>query len=124
MTCERSRRPTLKLPNGVDAEVPRSKVKEYLLSASHPVGSAKARYFTSRGYEAEAPEVLERDLKEIARTGSVRSTQDNDWGRKYVVTGEVRAPDGDPVELTTVWMTRDEAHPALVTAYPRRGQNG
>ncbi len=101
--------------------MPHSKVKEYLLSASHPVGSAKARYFASRGYGEESPDVLARDLKQIARTGTVTSTQDNDWGTKYVVRGSVRAPDGDPVELTTVWIVRDETHPVLITAYPWRG---
>ena len=95
----------------------------YLLSASHPVGSAKARYFASRGYRAEEPEALEAALPEIARSGTVRSTQVTEWGTKYVVVGSVSAPDGDPIELATVWIVRGDAHPELVTAYPWRGQD-
>jgi hypothetical protein len=89
------------------------------MSTSHPVGCAKARYF-SRGYRVEAHGDLERDLKEIARVGTVQSTHDTGWGTKYVVTGVVTAPDGDSVELATVWIVGDEAGPVLVTAYPWR----
>ncbi|MDH3207947.1 MAG: hypothetical protein OEO79_15180 [Gemmatimonadota bacterium] len=113
----------LKLPGGADAEVPRSKVEAYLLSPSHPVGSAKARYFSSRGYRAESPEVLERSLAQLARSGTVRSTQEIEWGTKYLVTGDITAPDGEKMELATVWMVRDDAPPVLVTAYPWRPQN-
>ncbi len=112
----------VQLPNGVDAEVPRGKLVGYLLSAAHPIGSAKARYFTSRGYRVADADVLQRDLKEIARTGSVHSTQDGKWGTKYVVTGAVQAPDGDQMALSTVWIVSEGAHPLFVTAYPWRGR--
>ena len=86
------------------------------------MGSAKARYFASRGYRADAPEVLERDLKRIGHDGSVRSTQESSWGTKYVVVGRVVAPDGDPIELATVWIVEEGGRPILVTAYPWRGR--
>ena len=84
------------------------------------MGSAKARYFASRGYGLEAPEILERDLLAIAQEGTVESTQAVPWGRKYLVTGTVRAPDGAQVSLATVWIVREGARPVLVTAYPWR----
>ena len=93
----------------------------YLLSSTHPVGSAKARYFASRGYRAEAPEIFERDLKRIAQDENVRSTQESSWDTKYVVVGQVSAPDGDPIELATIWIVKDGGRPILVTAYPWRG---
>lgn len=37
----------MKLPNGQKAVVDERKVREYLLSASHPVGRFKARFFGS-----------------------------------------------------------------------------
>ena len=37
----------MKLPHGADAEVPLAKVSDYLLSAEHPVGRFKARFFAS-----------------------------------------------------------------------------
>jgi len=98
--------------------VPRSKIGEYLLSLGHPVGGAKARYLIARGYDPDVPEVLERDLKAVAKTGRVESTEATDWGTKYLVVGSVRAPDGTSLEVATVWITLGEDAPVLVTAYP------
>jgi hypothetical protein len=98
--------------------VPRSKVEAHLLALSHPVGGAKARYLVARGYEPESPQVLEADLRTIARTGQVESTEATGWGIKYLVVGSVRAPDGESVELATVWIASEGRDPVLVTAYP------
>lgn len=112
----------MKLPDGENAEIPRGKILNYLLSRSHPVGSAKARYFSSRGYRVGASDVLDRDLRVVAAEGTVESTEETVWGTKYVVVGSLVAPDGDPLELATVWMRRAEDLPVLVTAYPWRGK--
>lgn len=111
----------MKLPKGEDAEVPGGKIRSYLLSRSHPVGRAKARYFASRGYRVESPDVLDRDLRVVAKEGVVRSTEETEWGIKYVVVGSVTAPDGDLLELATVWMVGGGGRPVLVTAYPWKG---
>lgn len=108
----------LDLPRGDEAEVPRSKVREYLLALGHPVGGAKARYLVARGYDPEVPEVLEEDLRALAQTGRVESTEATDWGTKYLVIGSVRAPDGEALELATVWIASGKEAPVLVTAYP------
>jgi hypothetical protein len=102
----------LDLPRGDEAEVPDGKVRDYLLSLGHPVGGPKARYLVSRGYEPEEVEVLERDLKEVARAGRVESTEATDWGRKYLVVGSLEAPDGASLELATVWMISGEGVPS------------
>ena len=112
----------LSLPQAKGARVPRSKVVGYLLSDSHPVGSAKARYFRSRGYGVEAPEEFERSLLQLAGTGRVVSEERSEWGVKYVVEGEVVAPDGNPLVLTTVWMVAEGGAPDLITAYPDRSR--
>ena len=102
--------------------MPDGKVQDYLLSLGHPVGGPKARYLVSRGYDPEAAEVLERDLREVARAGRVESTEATDWGTKYLVVGSLEAPDGAPLELATIWMVSGGGVPVLVTAYPwRRG---
>ena len=94
------------------------KIEEYLLALSHPVGGAKARYLIARGYSPDAPDALEEDLKAIARTGALESTEATDWGTKYLVVGSVEAPDGARLELATVWIASGENTPVLVTAYP------
>ena len=99
--------------------IARSKVERYLLSESHPVGGAKARYFRSRGYGVEDPARLEQDLLEVASKGEVTSEERTKWGTKYVVVGEIVAPDGHSLFLTTVWLLRDATGPELVTAYPQ-----
>jgi hypothetical protein len=101
--------------------VPGRKIKEYLLSLAHPVGRAKAEFLIARGYDPEAPELLESDLKRVARLGGVHSTETMDWGTKYLVVGSIEAPDGKPLELATVWMVQGRDVPMLVTAYPWRG---
>jgi len=98
--------------------VPRSKIEEYLLSLGHPVGGAKARYLIARGYDPAVPEVLEKDLKVIAATGRVESTEATEWGSKYLVVGSVRAPDGASLELASVWIALGDGAPVLITAYP------
>lgn len=67
--------------------------------------------------------MFERDLKRIAKDGTVRSTHETDWGTKYVVIGSVTAPDGDSLELATVWIVGSVGRPVLVTAYPWRGRD-
>ena len=89
-----------------------------MLAIGHPVVGAKARYFESRGYSVDAPEVLEESLTDVALEGEVVSAEATEWGTKYLVIGTVRAPDGNPIRLATVWIDVDERLPMLVTAYP------
>ena len=94
-----------------------------MLSLGHPVGRGKAEYLISRGYDPEAPEVLGNDLRRIAPSGLVLSTEATEWGTKYLVMGSILAPDGKPLDLATVWMAGGRDAPVLVTAYPwREGQ--
>ena len=86
----------------------------------HPVGGAKARYFKSRGYSLEAPEVLEASLRQVAETGKVIKVEATGWGTKYLVVGEVTTPDGNQLALGTVWIVVGSSRPVLVTAYPTR----
>jgi hypothetical protein len=43
----------MKLPNAQNAVVDERKVREYLLSPSHPVGRFKAKFFGSIGFAPE-----------------------------------------------------------------------
>lgn len=109
----------LRLPGAETAHVPESKILDYLLSPDHPVGKDKAAYFTSRGFRRENPQLLRRALLELARRGTVVDVTETGWGTKYYVEGSVRAPDGNRLDLATVWMGTDRGGPRLVTAYPR-----
>jgi hypothetical protein len=96
-----------------------------LLSESHPVGKAKARFFVGRGYSVEKPEVLGEAIVMIARFEEVVDSQATPFGIKYVVDGTLLAPNGSEVDLRTVWqIDDDDSPPRLISAYPRRRELG
>lgn len=108
-----------KLPEGADAVVPLEKIEGYLLSHTHPEGRIKARYFRALGFEA--PPDLEAALREVATTGSVTMEVHGEFGRKYVVDGDLITPLGIRAPVRTVWIQEPgSAAPRLVTAYPRQ----
>jgi hypothetical protein len=58
------------LPNAKRALVAPNKVRDYLLSPSHPVGRFKAAVFAALGYTQENWERLRDDLLAIASSGT------------------------------------------------------
>ena len=107
------------LPNREEAYVPKEKLGNYLLSETHLVGRAKARYFRSIGYTTENAEDLADALVMIARTESVRQEIASDSGTKYVIDGELVTPIGTMVHICTVWVIDlQDGRPRFVTAYP------
>lgn len=108
-----------KLPGGADAQVPREKVEGYLLSHTHPEGRTRARFFDALGFEA--PRHLEAALRDLATTGSVTLEVHGEFGRKYVVDGDLVTPLGIRAPVRTVWIREPgSSAPRLVTAYPRQ----
>lgn len=74
-----------KLPNADRAVVDHAKIREYLLSAAHPVGRFKARFFFSLGYASDQWERLRDDILGIGKSGGVSSETATPYGRKFVV---------------------------------------
>ena len=60
------------LPNGSEARIDPAKLREYLLSSSHPIGRFKHPFFAGLGYSKERWQRLETDLLELAATGVAR----------------------------------------------------
>ena len=107
------------LPNAELAIVEQAKVRDYLLSASHPVGRFKAAVFFAIGYRAERWQVLQQDLLTIARTGEARLGQASAYGQKYEVSGNLHGPSGRQAMFTTVWLvSAGSGVPRFVTAFP------
>ena len=108
----------MKIPGAERAVVDEAKIRDYLLSKQHPVGSAKARFFAQLGFEREDWTVLRDELHGFA----IRDAQLGEttrFGQKYVVTGTIQAPTGATVPLTAVWIVLNgEDFPRFVTAYP------
>lgn len=108
----------MKVPNGASAIVDERKVRDYLLSTTHPVGRYKAQFFASLGFRREEPERLVAGLRGVL-SSDVAETMETDYGTKYVVPGKLVAPDGSVKSVVTVWIVLSGTDvPRLITAYP------
>ena len=109
----------MKLPHADRAEIDPGKLGRYLLSETHPVGKAKARFFREAGFDESTIEFLVRELLQIARTGEVVGIFTTVHGQKYVLEGDLEAPSGRRLRVRTIWIIdRGQERPRLVTAYP------
>lgn len=108
----------MKLPFRERAYVAPSKVADYLLSRTHPVGRWKAKVFHAVGFDETNPWELEQALLSVAGLQDVIGVEQSDHGTKYVVDGEVATPSGRRLTLRTVWIIEAGTQtPRLVTAY-------
>ncbi len=109
----------MQLPNRNRAHIPSSKLTAYLLSETHAIGRAKAKFLRSLGFDESNVVQLEQGLLAIARTEPLVDIVTSPHGTKYVIDGLLRTPKGLDVPVRTVWITesgRDD--PRFVTAYP------
>jgi len=107
------------VPNRDFAEVALPKVASYLLSATHPEGGGKAKFFTSHGFSLERPQELIDALLDVVRTSEIALSSQSKHGVKYVVDGAIRTPDGRHPTIRTVWIIEPATlNPRLVSAYP------
>lgn len=108
----------MKLPNSESAHIAKEKVDGYLLSAKHPIGAAKSRWFNQIGYSLDNSELLRENLRGFAKH-DVNHKETNEYGTKYVIIGDLKGPTGESRLLATVWIIlNDDSVPRLVTAYP------
>jgi hypothetical protein len=108
----------MKLPELEDARIPLAKMTDYLLSASHPSGRIKARFFARFGFSAEMPEVLMEALRKHAYNDYTKSEK-TPFGIRYVIEAPLSAPDNRKPLIRTVWFIENGAKtPLFVTAYP------
>lgn len=109
----------MKLPNADQAHVDRWKITEYLLSATHPDGASKAKFFLRFGFHLENWEILGVALRKHAVKCAVVKTVESAFGTRYTVEGALETPDGRNPRLRTVWLVeKGSAVPRLITAYP------
>jgi hypothetical protein len=107
-----------KLPNHDAAGIDRRKVIGYLLSRTHPVGRSKAEFFEPLGFQQSQPEVLEIELKRIARDENVIAAEDTGLGTRYIVQGQLTGP-AAAARIVTAWIIDHGSElPRLVTVWP------
>ena len=107
------------LPSRDQAFISKQKLKEYLLSETHIIGKAKAKFFRSIGYSEKNANELAKALLMIAKSNEVTQEIITPYGTKYIVEGEISPPSGNIVRILTVWVIElNDRRPRLVTAYP------
>ncbi|MGH2609635.1 MAG: DUF6883 domain-containing protein [Tepidiformaceae bacterium] len=110
----------MKLPHADRAVVDERKVRDYLLSRTHPIGRFKAAFFARAGLEAENWPELALQLRELAVQGDAVPGESTQYGAKYMISGTLKGPRGPGLEVTTAWILRTPGDaPRLVTVYPR-----
>ncbi len=117
----------VKLPNPEGAVVEIEKVRDYLLSSTHPIGRLKAAFFMGLGYRAEDWGRLHKDLLnaalvDAATPGRFTRQRFTRHGNKYEIRATLIGPAGRSAIVLTVWMVRHgEDFPRLITAFPDDG---
>jgi hypothetical protein len=108
----------MRLPDGADAVVDVSKLRDYCLSPSHLRGRHKARAFSSAlGLTQADAEFLRRRLLDVAREEEAVKGSTDEYGERYtidfeLVSGVRRA------RVRSAWIVRrSEAFPRLTTCY-------
>ena len=109
----------MQLPNCDRATVADAKVRDYLLSPSHPVGRFKSSFFNALGFSVADWETLREALLALARSAEAEPGQRSPFWQKFEIRGNLQGPSGRQASVVTVWMFpngRDTAH--FVTAFP------
>ena len=108
-----------RLPHSDKAVIAEAKITEYLLALAHPAGGPKAAFFRRFGFSASAWERLRDALLDHARSARTVSVSDTAFGRKYILDGPMRTPDGRQPSVRAIWFVRaGETVPRFVTAVP------
>ena len=109
----------MNLPGWERAVVDSAKVRDYLLSASHPVGRFKAAFFNALGYTDVNWTVLQNDLLTIAESDAATAGLTSEFGEKYEIRATLVGPSGRNATVVTAWIVRaGEDLPRFITAHP------
>ena len=106
----------MKIPNCENAIISSRKINDYLLSRTHLVGKSKAKFFIRVGFDKFS---LELALRRHIVEGEIIAETETKFGRKYIIKGNVNAPNGRDYKLLSVWVIEsNKRNPYFVTAYP------
>ena len=105
------------LPNCEKAEIPRSKLAEYVLDPLHTDGQHKARVFKSalRYEQSNWGDLKDAILAELPYNEAVFISEGK-YGKKYEVILPITGPNGNKADVKTAWIIRPGTNfPSLVT---------
>jgi len=109
------------LPNADKAIISERKILEYLLSTTHPSGKSKAGFFFTIGFSLIDYFIVLEQLKSIPVNNPVKSFEENNYGIKYIIDGELQGKNSKRYNIRTVWIIeKNENYPKFVTAFPNK----
>jgi hypothetical protein len=109
----------MKLPNRKQADVPLTKLKDYLLSETHAGGKTKAKFFRKCGFDESNIDLFMQGLITIAQNQEITEVVSSPHGKKYIIDGSISSPLNRIVNLRTVWIIDEgQEKPRFITAYP------
>ena len=73
----------MKLPGAERAIVDEAKVRDYLLSPTHPIGRSKAKFFEQLGFRQEDWSVLTGKILSLAVNGEAQEGRRSGFGTKF-----------------------------------------
>lgn len=94
------------IPNADRAVIEPTKLHDYLLSRTHPIGRFKAAFFQALGYSSEDWRQLEADLRSQHLPKGAAADEPTPYGRKYVIRATLIGPGGASAALVSVWVVR------------------
>ena len=96
-----------------------AKLRDYILSPTHPDGRGKAAYLSRLGYSQTDWLRLDRDLRAQHLILDAAPGRPSLYGTKYEIVGVLMGANGATGWIRTVWIVRHgEAIPRLVTLIP------
>ncbi len=106
----------MKLTYSENAFIAKEKILDYLLDEENSKG--KSTFFNLFGYFKDNFEDLATDLIELASSGEISETEQTKFGLKFIILGNIIAPNGRSIVMTSVWIIKNnEDFPRFVTAY-------
>ena len=106
------------LPNPDRAVIDPVKLHGYLLSATHPLGRFKARFFAALGFTADRWVDLDAALRAQHLGRDTEAGPVEFYGQVFTIRAMLKGPTGTSA-VVSVWLVRrGEDHPRFVTAYP------
>jgi hypothetical protein len=107
------------VPNAERATIDPAKLRDYLLSATHPVGRFKARFFVALGFTSDRWEELAEALRIQHLTQDAEPANPTVLGQKYRIRAILNGPTRQSAPVVSVWFIPARGDvPRFVTAYP------
>jgi len=114
----------MKMPYCESAVVKPEKITDYLLSAAHPNGRHKAKFFMGFGFSTAIWQQLANALAQHAIEHEATNVEPSPFGMRYVIEGKIISPDRRNPFIRAVWFIETGGKiPYFVTAYPLEGKS-